>query len=307
MLSVEQTSCIYCKRKTPEKILADKIIRNLPDNQAFEGKLRIVECRHCGFRYLNPRPALHDLSAIYNFDSYADSTNTNKFMQEYFLSLMRMYCKDLENVLEIGCGTGEFLSFLQKKGIAVSGVEFSDASGRVKFRGNLYIGRIEDIEIESDQFGAVCLLNVVEHLVDPLSTIKKINNILKKDGLLILRHPNSDMFFNVFYKSLVELPKYLYHRIRMFLGEKTKFTILGFINQHLFYFNYKTISKILIDSDFEIVFYSTKDSFNEYRMKQKYREKKYVESFIAFVRNAMSFFDLGPECIIVAKKKPLVP
>lgn len=302
ILRVAIQSCNFCHTVRYEKTIADRLIRTLPENEVFIGKLKIVECRTCGLRYLNPMPHPEDLSLIYNYHIYRDSTNNNPILQEQFYNLMSEYALETKCVLEVGCGTGEFLAYLEKHGIQVSGVEFADSSQVVKFKGMLYAGRIEEVSLPENEFDAIFLLNVLEHLIDPQEVLKKIRTTLKERGILILRHPNSDLFFCTVYKYLLEMPKYLIHRGLRILKKKTRFTILGFQNQHLFYFNYKTMNKMLNDCGYTLEFFTTKDAYNLQRLREAFQDKQYIEGTAPLVRHLLSHIGLGPECVFVARR-----
>jgi SAM-dependent methyltransferase len=288
-------------RPTREKVRADRMIRQLPENEVFAGKLRIVECRECGLRYLNPMPDLRDLHHIYNYDVYEDSTNNNPVLMEHFHSTLARHSGKLQRLLEIGCGTGEFLAFLESKGIECTGVEFADSAKRVKFKGKLLIGRMEEIDIPDASFDAVLLLNVIEHLSDPLSVLQKIHRMLPRGGVLLLRQPNSDLFFNWLYRSLVEFPKFLVHRRLRAKGKKTGFTVLGFQNQHLYYFSKRSVTALLERAGFEVAGYSTVDPYNRKRMWRALKSGNLIEGGIAGLRHFLGFFGLGPESLTVAK------
>jgi SAM-dependent methyltransferase len=301
-LRVEQTHCEFCQMSTEERVLADRLIKWLPENKTFDGRLKIVECKVCGLRYLNPKPHIDDLSKIYSYDVYQDSTNNNRLLQTFLWQLSKEHCRSLQRVLEVGCGTGEFLAYLENKGIDSYGVEFADSARRVIFKGPLYVGRIEDIDIIDTQFDVVFVLNVIEHLLAPSVALAKIKGFLRDDGLLILRHPNSALFFNPVYKLLLEFPKFLLHRLLNALGGHTRFTIVGFQNQHLFYFHRRSISMMIERAGFTIEKFTTADPYNWRRLTQSLKALKLAEASIALLRYLTGFFGLGPECIIVARK-----
>lgn len=299
-LRTVSTQCASCGQPTPETVLASRWIESLPENQVFDGRLRIVECQVCGLRYLNPMPDPRDLGQIYSYDVYEDSTNHNPVLQQFFHATLVRQCPQLRRVLEIGCGTGEFLAFLESKGLEVAGVEFADSAQRVRFKGKLYVGRMEDLEIPQASFDGVLLLNVIEHLIDPLDVLKKIRRMLAPKGVLLLRHPNSDLFFNPLYRYLVEFPKYLLHRSLLRRGKKTKFTILGFQNQHLFYFDRRSVTRMLDQAGLCIQDYTTVDPYNRRRFARALREGKVLEAAVAGIRHVLGYLGLGPECLIVA-------
>jgi 2-polyprenyl-3-methyl-5-hydroxy-6-metoxy-1,4-benzoquinol methylase len=282
-------------------VLADRLIRTLPENEAFGGALKIVECSRCGLRYLNPTPDVRDLKHIYDYDVYEDSTNNNPVLMEHFLGKLRQYVPNLKSVLEVGCGTGDFLAWLQSKGLDVSGVEFAESANRVKYDGPLYVGRMEDIALQDSSYDAILLLNVIEHLSDPQMVLRKIRRALKPNGVLLLRHPNSDLFFFRPYWLSVEIPKYLLHRIRARAGRRTPFTVVGFQNQHLFYFNRKATMNLLKKTGFEVADFSTIDPYNRLRITKSLARGNIVEAGIASVRHLLGAVDLGPECLVVAR------
>jgi SAM-dependent methyltransferase len=304
MLRTTPTTCLLCHARTDERVLAGRAIRDLPENSVFGGQLRIVECRACGLRYLNPAPDVRDLGHIYNYDVYEDSTNNNPSLMEHFYQKLVAHRPALHRVMEIGCGTGEFLALLESRGLETAGVEFADSSTRVKFKGKLYVGRMEDIDVPPSSFDAVLLLNVIEHLSDPVAVLHKIRTMLRPGGILLLRHPNSDLFYFPPYRYTVEFAKYLAHRWLHGRGRKTRFTLLGFQNQHLFYLNRRLSERMLAQAGFDVVHFSTADPYNRSRIGKALRSGRVIEAGIAGVRHLLSVAGLGPECLIVARARP---
>jgi SAM-dependent methyltransferase len=300
MLRTTTTHCLHCNTNTPETVIADRLIRTLPENERFGGKLKIVECDNCELRYLNPMPHPDDLGQIYDYDVYEDSTNNNPVLMQHFYNALQAHCPNLESVLEIGCGTGDFLAWLQQKGLKVSGVEFAETANRVKYDGPIYYGRMEDLTLP-EKYDAILLLNVIEHLANPKQVLAKIKAMLKPGGVLLLRHPNSDLFYFKPYWLMVEVPKYLLHRRIAKQGKKTGFTVVGFQNQHLFYFNRRTTTTMLRDVGFSVEHFSTTDPYNKLRIRKSLNRGNIVEAGIAGMRHALGTVGLGPECLIVAK------
>jgi SAM-dependent methyltransferase len=295
------TSCAICRARTRERVVAGSLIRELPENQLFGGALKIVECTACGLRYLNPAPALESLPSIYSAgDVWGDSTNSNPVLMEHFLATLRAHSPGLRRVLEIGCDTGDFLAWLESKGLEVAGTEFNESAvARKKFRGHMYVGMMEDIDVP-EQFDAVMLLNVIEHLTDPRAVLTKIRGMLRPGGLLLLRHPNADLLFYPPYRLLFELPKYLYHRMQKARGQRTRFTISGFQCQHLFYLDRRSTTRLLHDAGFSVVHFSTTDPYNRLRMSRAWKSGNILEGAIASVRHGLSWIGRGTECLFVA-------
>ena len=104
-----------------------------------------------------------------------------------------------KSVLELGCGTGEFLCYLEAKGVRrYLGVERDAEALAVlpeKIRANTCIADIwEFLETSKDlpAFDHIVLLDVLEHFspVDGANLLKKLDPFLSKGGLIIIRVPN---------------------------------------------------------------------------------------------------------------------
>jgi len=98
-------------------------------------------------------------------------------------------------VLEIGCGYGDTLIEIKKQGIAdeVTGIDLiSFKKSNQEKLDHFIAGDIEKLELNfiSEEFDLIILGDVLEHLVDPWSVLKKIKQYLKQDGYIIASLPN---------------------------------------------------------------------------------------------------------------------
>ena len=97
---------------------------------------------------------------------------------------------DNPRILDIGCGTGKNMEELQSLG-PVFGLDSSiEALKYCKKRGlnNLIEGTAEKTSLKSSFFDVVTLLDVLEH-TDDNKTLKEMNRIIKKDGIIIITVP----------------------------------------------------------------------------------------------------------------------
>lgn len=102
--------------------------------------------------------------------------------------------KSYGNFLDIGCGAGQFIeAFSQiKKKWDIYAHDLTDLNKKYVLKNNVkkfFIGDIDKIKIK---FDLISMNHVVEHLTDPVKTLKKVNNLLNENGSLILRLPNID-------------------------------------------------------------------------------------------------------------------
>tara|TARA_Y100000389_G_C17380672_1_gene474221 strand:+ start:357 stop:1106 length:750 start_codon:yes stop_codon:yes gene_type:complete len=115
--------------------------------------------------------------------------------REYSLSCTKEITDYLDTlspgkILDFGCGLGWILSYLDEKwdkhGLEVSQFASSHAG---KF-GKIFNGFFESYDEKN--FDVIIMNHVIEHVPDPIKTIKKVKKILNKDGVLIIATPDFD-------------------------------------------------------------------------------------------------------------------
>jgi SAM-dependent methyltransferase len=96
-------------------------------------------------------------------------------------------------LLDVGCGTGDFLDFARSRGWTVQGVEPSGlASARARERGlDVYHGTLERFaDAAPGGFGALTMLNVLEHVPDPVAYVRTCRALLGSHGAIAIVVPN---------------------------------------------------------------------------------------------------------------------
>jgi len=97
-------------------------------------------------------------------------------------------------LLDVGCGQGTFLMLMVRLGWEGWGIEpDSVAAAYAQAQGLKVENRaLEDTELEPESFDAITLHHVIEHLLDPVTALKKLTRALKPGGVLVSIHPNPD-------------------------------------------------------------------------------------------------------------------
>ncbi|MCK5268981.1 MAG: class I SAM-dependent methyltransferase, partial [Spirochaetes bacterium] len=95
--------------------------------------------------------------------------------------------------LDIGCGNGKFIRDMNSLGWQFEGVEFNPIAvdicrkaGLKVFHGDLHTAAFKD-----NSFDIVSARHVIEHIPDPTNFMREIARILKKEGRLVIKTPNS--------------------------------------------------------------------------------------------------------------------
>jgi SAM-dependent methyltransferase len=165
---------------------------------AFDGA-RVVRCAACGLDYISPLPVSVDY--VYEedyFRAYQDAGMvfpTESTLHARFAARLRAVerIRGRGRLLEIGVGHGGFLHHAVTQGWEATGVELSRyAAAYVKERYGLSVvcGSIESADLPKGAFDMVHLSHVVEHLLDPVSTLERIRTLLSPTGVLAIEVPN---------------------------------------------------------------------------------------------------------------------
>ncbi|MFX0195832.1 MAG: class I SAM-dependent methyltransferase [Candidatus Hodarchaeota archaeon] len=112
-------------------------------------------------------------------------------MAEY--SVMTLEASEKGKLLDIGCGSGQFLAKMKDLGWEVTGVEPDKQAVKVaRERFGLCVrqGMLEDHGFPNDTFQAITMNHVIEHLCDPIGTLQECERLLRPNGKLIIVTPN---------------------------------------------------------------------------------------------------------------------
>ncbi len=137
-----------------------------------------------------------------------------------FKDMARLYVMSLNGhqrwrLLDVGCGDGRFLSRMKRLGWDVEGVEPDVEAVKVaeQYGLSLYIGTLNDVTLPPDSFDAITMRHVIEHLDNPILTLRECHRILKPGGRLIILTPNIDSLGHRFFKASwreLEPPRHLH-------------------------------------------------------------------------------------------------
>jgi 2-polyprenyl-3-methyl-5-hydroxy-6-metoxy-1,4-benzoquinol methylase len=100
---------------------------------------------------------------------------------------------DPPSVLDVGCGVGLLLDEARRLGWRAQGVELSDwGVHRARHVGlEVFQGTIEEAGFAPGSFDAVFMIDVLEHLADPVRTLARVSQVLRPGGVLCLVTPNA--------------------------------------------------------------------------------------------------------------------
>jgi 2-polyprenyl-3-methyl-5-hydroxy-6-metoxy-1,4-benzoquinol methylase len=147
--------------------------------------------------FLYPRQARDQVERYFR-SSYdgdygaAEASDDRTPVFESVFASVSAYRRTPGSVLDIGCGDGEFLTLCRSAGWACAGIELSQgAAARAAKRGfTMLPPQTLEQPDGAGSFDAVTLINVLEHVVDPLIMLRQAARALSSDGVLVVRATN---------------------------------------------------------------------------------------------------------------------
>jgi 2-polyprenyl-3-methyl-5-hydroxy-6-metoxy-1,4-benzoquinol methylase len=191
-------------------------------------EFELIENPEYGFLETTPQPTLDKLPGYYQSEDYISHTDSkrNAFEKLYHLvrsislkkklKLINSFSSEAKQLLDVGCGTGDFLQTAQQNGWLVSGIEPNEeARGIANSKTNKSVFDTEQLQkFESKQFDVITLWHVLEHLPNLEDHIKSFKTLLKDNGTLLIAVPNYKSFDAKHYKEFwaaFDVPRHLWH------------------------------------------------------------------------------------------------
>ena len=97
-------------------------------------------------------------------------------------------------LLEVGCAAGDRQALLRSLEWEVQGVEISEQACReAKARHGLevFCGELEEACLPEASVDAVVLSQLIEHIHDPVATLREVRRILRPRGVVLIETPNA--------------------------------------------------------------------------------------------------------------------
>lgn len=216
---LEKPLCNYCKSKNNE------IIYKNFTTWITKGEYTLVKCKKCKLVYLSPRPLSKDIINFYPAENYwcfnvnDNNKNTELARRSDYNFLYKKLIPNNKKckILDLGAGTGLFLSKFKELGWSVFGVELSKNAckySKKKYGIKLINGSFPEVKIPNKKFDIVSLNGCLEHLYKPKEGLKKIYSLLNVDGVIEITIPNFDSLGRTLFQDkwyALQPPTHLYH------------------------------------------------------------------------------------------------
>ncbi|QQG47099.1 MAG: class I SAM-dependent methyltransferase [Candidatus Woesebacteria bacterium] len=176
--------------------------------------------------------------------TYKENESLFKNIFEKRVNLARKFKKKPGSVLEIGASNGVMLDIFKQNDWETWGVEPSKNANIAQRKGHKIINDFfEKASLPKNYFDLVIANHTLEHLDNPLSILKKVHNILKKDGLVFIDVPNAGGIGSEF------------------LGDKWPYKLP---KEHKHQFTKNSLQKIFEEADFKVIHFESRSGIFEF-------------------------------------------
>jgi SAM-dependent methyltransferase len=165
----------------------------------------VRSCFACGLWMLSPRPTRTDLPNAYPPGYHRTQPITRRTAEG-----------ERGSLLDVGCGTGNYMLLAESQGWRVVGIEMSEEAARIaRSRGlEVCVGDVLEAPFPRERFDRVRCSHVLEHVTDPLLLLRHLRDVVNDTGVIEVTVPNrrsalSKIFRRFWYQ--LDLPRHLYH------------------------------------------------------------------------------------------------
>ena len=277
-------------------------VNNIKSNiKEIKDTFDLIKCQDCSHRFISKIPDQIELNKLYEIDSplvfggtIHELNQKKNFIKNNFEDIEPQFNHWIFNYidqnqgsyLELGPGLCRLYKTFYLKGWKCQGLEqrsFIKINGIKK--------DIKDIENNND---VVAAIDVLEHLVDPIEMLKKINSKIKKGGKIFLTYPHSESFKSKILKDRWSMVSPLAH-IHYFSKKSTKIMLEKAGYKILVIKDYSFVElRRLIRNIIKLPIFVLKDIF----------KLNFKNIFYRFIELFLNILDLinGDQLKVIAKK-----
>lgn len=161
-------------------------------------------CKDCGFIFMNP-PLTGDMIKSFYTEQYYNGRADYSYTDERRAGKYAAYVWDRRievihryagsgNFLDVGASFGGLMESAEKYftayGIEIS--TYSASHAAEKFGTRIHHGTLDDHPFAGGFFSAITMIELIEHLENPLKAIAECHSLLAPGGLLVIQTANMD-------------------------------------------------------------------------------------------------------------------
>ena len=171
-------------------------------------------------------PVPENLGKYYESDDYISHTDAKEsIIDKLYQAVKKIALKNKSkllkslvdkknaNILDIGCGTGSFLEFLNKGLWNTTGIEPSTVARKLALEKGVKCFSNSE-ELENKSFDIITMWHVLEHVPDFNKQFNEFKKLLNTNGHVVIAVPNFESYDAKFYNehwAAFDVPRHLWH------------------------------------------------------------------------------------------------
>ncbi|WP_299121264.1 class I SAM-dependent methyltransferase [uncultured Winogradskyella sp.] len=208
----------------------------LKDHSVSGEKFQLLYNKELDMLETFPQPETHKLSDYYNSQDYISHTDSQRNILEYVyhkvreislnkkLRLINSFSSESKNLLDIGCGTGDFLQTALNSNWNITGIEPNEQARLIaNSKTNNSVFETEHLDkLAPNSFDVITLWHVLEHLPNLEMHTTLFKHLLKPNGTLVIAVPNFKSYDAKYYKNFwaaYDVPRHLWHFSKTSISE----------------------------------------------------------------------------------------
>lgn len=202
-----------------------KVYLNVKDHSVSKKTFGLYHDEKLDLLITFPKPTETELPKYYESEDYISHTDGKRTLFEKLyqyiknialknkLNLINNLQPEKGKLLDIGAGTGDFLSVCKQNGWEIQGIEPNEKAKNIAI--NKGISFVENTKfLEKDSFDVITMWHVLEHVPDLDLQIRELKRLLKPNGTILIAVPNFNSYDAKHYGSYwaaYDVPRHLWH------------------------------------------------------------------------------------------------
>ena len=225
-------------------------------------RFQVLRCKSCAQIYLYPLLSPEEIREMFA-QLYTSGEGSVPELKSYYAycyddepsnPLVQLYEGWLDEIekhqapgrlLDVGCGTGLFLSVARRRGWEPFGIDDSEEAtrhARDHFGLDVWVGDFKDFPADERRFDVITGWDILEHARKPLEVLAAMRARLAESGLVALSTPNQ--------RNILDLVAGSFYRLTG--GRATGYLEKFYIEQHFLYYTPTTLAQALERAGFEV-------------------------------------------------------
>jgi 2-polyprenyl-3-methyl-5-hydroxy-6-metoxy-1,4-benzoquinol methylase len=189
----------------------------------------VYKCSSCDFTFTQDYPEENEIGKFYESENYISHSDISEGLSNKLYKIGRNFMlwkkKNLiinitgvktGNLLDVGSGTGYFVSAMNRAGWKSKGIEINETARKfsISHFGLEILSPDEISTLKSNSYDCITLWHVLEHFHDPLKYISEISHLLKPGATCVIAMPNCSSFDALHYTKFWaawDVPRHLWH------------------------------------------------------------------------------------------------